>query len=226
MIETKYTLKQVIDNTEPADPKWRQAARDQIEKLAIPPWSLGQLLVVAEQLAGIQRTIRPNVDKKMVITMAGDHGVVAEGVSAFPQEVTPQMVENFVKGGAGINILAKASGAEVIVVDMGVAVDMPELVEQGAIIDCKIAHGTKNFYREPAMTREQAIAALEAGINVASKVIEEQGINLLATGDMANDVGTVLYGEEAVTLGIIDHVGGLSDALDSLYRQMDRRRGE
>ena len=184
MIETKYTLKQVIDNTEPADPKWRQAARDQIEKLAIPPWSLGQLLVVAEQLAGIQRTIRPNVDKKMVITMAGDHGVVAEGVSAFPQEVTPQMVENFVKGGAGINILAKASGAEVIVVDMGVAVDMPELVEQGAIIDCKIAHGTKNFYREPAMTREQAIAALEAGINVASKVIEEQGINLLATGDM------------------------------------------
>ncbi|MBC3898020.1 nicotinate-nucleotide--dimethylbenzimidazole phosphoribosyltransferase [Acetobacterium malicum] len=184
MIETKYTLKHVIDNTEPADPKWRQASRDHIEKLAIPPWSLGQLLVVAEQLAGIQRTIRPNVDKKMVITMAGDHGVVAEGVSAFPQEVTPQMVENFVKGGAGINILAKAAGAEVIVVDMGVAVDMPELVSQGAIIDCKIAHGTKNFYREPAMTREQAIAALEAGINVASKVIEEQGINLLATGDM------------------------------------------
>lgn len=184
MIETKYTLKHVIDNTEPADPKWRQAARDHIEQLAIPPWSLGQLLVVAEQLAGIQRTIRPNVDKKMVITMAGDHGVVAEGVSAFPQEVTPQMVQNFVKGGAGINILAKASGAEVIVVDMGVAVDMPELVKQGAIIDCKIARGTKNFYYEPAMTREQAIAALEAGINVAAQVIEEQGINLLATGDM------------------------------------------
>ena len=63
MIETKYTLTHVIDHTEPADPKWRQAARDHIEKLAIPPWSLGQLLVVAEQLAGIQRTIRPNVDK-------------------------------------------------------------------------------------------------------------------------------------------------------------------
>jgi len=184
MIDTKYTLKQVIDNTEPADPQWRQAARDHIENLAIPPWSLGQLLVVAEQLSGIQRTIRPNVDKKMVITMAGDHGVVAEGVSAFPQEVTPQMVDNFVKGGAGINILAKASGADVIVVDMGVAVDMPHLVETKAIIDCKIAHGTKNFAEEPAMTRQQAIQALEAGINVASKVIEEQGINLLATGDM------------------------------------------
>lgn len=184
MIDTKYTLKQVIEDTEPADPKWQEAAREHIEKLAIPPWSLGQLLVVGEQLSGIQRTIRPNVDKKMVITMAGDHGVVAEGVSAFPQEVTPQMVENFVKGGAGINILAKASGAEVIVVDMGVAVDMPELVEKGAIIDCKIDYGTKNFYLEPAMTREQAIAALEAGINVASQVIEEQGVNLLATGDM------------------------------------------
>lgn len=184
MINTKYTLKQVINDTEPADPKWQQAARDHIEKLAIPPWSLGQLLVIGEQLSGIQRTIRPNVDKKMVITMAGDHGVVAEGVSAFPQEVTPQMVGNFVKGGAGINILAKAAGAEVIVVDMGVAVDMPELVAKGAIIDCKIDYGTKNFYKEPAMTRDQAIAALEAGINVAAKVIEEQGINLLATGDM------------------------------------------
>jgi len=184
MIETKYTLKQVIENTEPADPKWQTAARDHIEKLAIPPWSLGQLLVVGEQLSGIQRTIRPNVDKKMVITMAGDHGVVAEGVSAFPQEVTPQMVENFVKGGAGINILAKAVGADVIVVDMGIAVDMPNLVETGAIIDCKIAYGTKNFAKEPAMTRAQAIQALEAGINVASKVIEEQEINLLATGDM------------------------------------------
>lgn len=184
MIDTKYTLKEVIENTEPADPKWRQAARDHIDKLAIPPWSLGQLLAVGEQLSGIQRTIRPNVDKKMVITMVGDHGVVAEGVSAFPQEVTPQMVDNFVKGGAGINILAKASGAEVIVVDMGVAVDMPELVEKGAIIDCKVDYGTKNFYVEPAMTRAQAIQALEAGINVASKVIEEQGVNLLATGDM------------------------------------------
>ncbi|AFA48245.1 nicotinate-nucleotide--dimethylbenzimidazole phosphoribosyltransferase [Acetobacterium woodii] len=184
MINTKYTLNQVIEATEPADPKWQQAARDHIEKLAIPPWSLGQLLVIGEQLSGIQRTIRPTVDKKMVITMAGDHGVVAEGVSAFPQEVTPQMVENFVKGGAGINILAKVAGAEVIVVDMGVAVDMPELVNNGAIIDCKIDYGTKNFYKEPAMTREQAIAALEAGINVAAKVIEEQGVNLLATGDM------------------------------------------
>ena len=184
MIDTKYTLKKVIENTAPADPKWQQAARDHIEKLAIPPWSLGQLLTLGEQLAGIQRTIRPNVDKKMVITMAGDHGVVAEGVSACPQEVTPQMVENFAQDGAGINVLAKAAGAKVIVVDMGIAVDLPELVASGKLIDCKVDYGTKNFYREQAMTREQAIAALEAGINVASKVIEEQGINLLATGDM------------------------------------------
>ena len=184
MIATKYTLEHVIENIEPSDQKVRKAARDHIEKLAIPPWSLGQLLSLGEQLSGIQRTIRPNVDKKMVITMAGDHGVVAEGVSACPQEVTPQMIENFARGGAGINVLAKASGAEVIVVDMGIAVDMLELVASGQLIDCKVDYGTKNFYHEPAMTRDQAIQALEAGINIASKVIEDQGINLLATGDM------------------------------------------
>lgn len=184
MIETKYTLKQVIENTEPADPKWREAAREHIKNMAIPYWSLGQLLTVGEQLSGIQRTIRPCVNKKMVIAIAGDHGVVAEGVSACPQEVTPQMINNFVRGGAGINVLAKASGAEVLVVDMGVAVDLPELVKMGAIIDCKVAYGTNNLAKEPAMTRGQALQAIEAGINIASKVIEERGINLLATGDM------------------------------------------
>jgi nicotinate-nucleotide--dimethylbenzimidazole phosphoribosyltransferase len=184
MIDIKYTLNDVINNTEPADPKWREAARSHIKKLAIPPDSLGQLLVVAEQLSGIQRTIRPNVDRKMVITMAGDHGVIEEGVSAFPQEVTPQMISNFVKGGAGINILAKAVGADVMVVDVGVAVDMPELVKSGAIVDCKIAYGTKNLLKEPAMTRDEAIKALEVGINIASDVIENKGVNLIATGDM------------------------------------------
>lgn len=184
MIVTKYTLEYVIKNIKPVDHQWRKAACDHIENLAIPPWSLGQLLNLGEQLSGIQRTIRPNVDRKMVITMAGDHGVVAEGVSACPQEVTAQMIKNFVKGGAGINILAKASGAEVIIVDMGVAVDLLEFVEAGQLIDCKIDYGTKNFYHEPAMTRVQALQAVEAGINIASKVIEDQGINLLATGDM------------------------------------------
>lgn len=184
MRDKKYVLNEIIKGIKPVDPQWRKAAREHIENLAIPPWSLGQLLTLGEQLSGIQKTIRPEVSKKMVITMAGDHGVVEEGVSAFPKEVTPQMVYNFVQGGAGINILAKASGAEVIVVDMGVAVDLTDLVKSKAIIDAKIDYGTKNFHKEPAMTREQAISAIEAGFNIASDVIKNQGINLLATGDM------------------------------------------
>jgi nicotinate-nucleotide--dimethylbenzimidazole phosphoribosyltransferase len=94
------------------------------------------------------------------------------------------MVNNFVKGGAGVNVLARASGAEVIVVDMGVAADLTELVEKGHVIDCKIAMGTNNFHKEAAMTREQAIAAIEAGINLAIQKIDDEGYNLLATGDM------------------------------------------
>jgi nicotinate-nucleotide--dimethylbenzimidazole phosphoribosyltransferase len=180
----KITLKEIIEHTQPADPAYREAAGTHIEKMAIPPWSLGQLLNLGQQLAGIQRTVHPKVDKKMIITMAGDHGVVAEGVSAFPQEVTPQMVNNFVKGGAGVNVLARASGAEVIVVDMGVAADLTELVEKGHVIDCKIAMGTNNFHKEAAMTREQAIAAIEAGINLAIQKIDDEGYNHLATGDM------------------------------------------
>lgn len=181
----KYiSLQEVIDETQPADPQFQTAAKAHIENMAIPPWSLGQLLNLGQQLAGIQRSIKPIVDKKMIITMAGDHGVVAEGVSAFPQEVTPQMVNNFVKGGAGVNVLARASGAQVIVVDMGVAANLSNLVEAGQIIDRKIAMGTNNFCKEPAMSREQAIAAIEAGINLAIEKIEEEGINLLATGDM------------------------------------------
>ncbi|WKY48706.1 nicotinate-nucleotide--dimethylbenzimidazole phosphoribosyltransferase [Eubacteriaceae bacterium ES3] len=180
----KILLKKVIEQIEPSDPAYKEAARNHIEKMAIPPWSLGQLLILGEQLSGIQRTIHPNVDKKMVITMAGDHGVVDEGISAFPQEVTPQMVNNFIKGGAGVNVLARASGAKVIIVDMGVAADLTDLVEQGQVIDCKIAKGTNNFHKEPAMTREQAIAAIEAGINLAIQKIDDEGINLLATGDM------------------------------------------
>lgn len=178
------TLKDVIENIEPKDPDWESKACAHMESLAIPPWSLGQVLTLGVQLAGIKRTIHPCVDKKMILTMAADHGIAEEGVSAFPQEVTMQMVANIVAGGAGVNVLGKASGAEVRLVDMGVKEDMPDLVKKGAIIDAKIAHGSKNFHKGPAMSREQAIAALEAGINIAAKMIQEEGVELLGTGDL------------------------------------------
>ena len=112
------TLKDVIENIEPKDPDWESKACAHVESLAIPPWSLGQVLTLGVQLAGIKRTIHPCVDKKMILTMAADHGIAEEGVSAFPQEVTMQMVANIVAGGAGVNVLGKASGAEVRLVDM------------------------------------------------------------------------------------------------------------
>lgn len=177
------TIKEAINGIRPVSGEWQQKARDYMANLATPPGALGDLLLLAEQLAGIKETLKPSVSNKAVVTMAGDHGVVAERVSAFPQEVTPQMVANFVAGGAGINVLAGVVGARVIVVDMGVAADLRELAEQGKIVSCRVAAGTKNMAAGPAMTREQAVRSLESGIDIVGKLVQE-GVELLGTGDM------------------------------------------
>lgn len=177
------TLNDVISGIKPVQASWRNIARQRLNNLAIPLGSLGQLLDVAEQLAAIKETLKPSVKKKVVVTMAGDHGVVAEGVSTCPQDVTPQMVYNFVAGGAGINVLAEAAGARVIVVDMGVAADLSSLVQQGKIIDRKVGYGTNNMAHGAAMTREQAVQTLETGIEIAGQLAAE-GVELLGTGDM------------------------------------------
>ncbi|WP_227761765.1 nicotinate-nucleotide--dimethylbenzimidazole phosphoribosyltransferase [Zhaonella formicivorans] len=178
------TLETVTKGIEPVSQEWRMKAGNYLKNLAIPQGSLGELLKLAEQLAAIKETLKPSVKKKIVVTMAGDHGVVEEGVSAFPQEVTRQMVANFVAGGAAINVLSEVVGARVVVVDMGVAADLSELVEKGHILSYKIDYGTKNMTKGPAMTREQAQEAIEAGIEIAGKLVEEEGVELFATGDM------------------------------------------
>ena len=177
-------LYNIIDNIEPLDLEWKEKAHEYLETLAIPHWSLGELLNIAERLAGIQKTLKPSVTKKCVIIMAGDHGVIEEGVSAYPQEVTPQMISNFVRKGASINILADVVGADVVVVDVGVAVDLDEYVENDSIISAKVAYGTKNMIKGPAMTREEAERSILVGIEAVEKVIREKGTQLIATGDM------------------------------------------
>jgi nicotinate-nucleotide--dimethylbenzimidazole phosphoribosyltransferase len=137
---------------------------------------------MAMDLAGQTRSMTPPVDRKAMITMAGDHGVTAEGVSKFPQEVTPQMVANFVNGGAGINVLARAAGADVFVVDMGVAADLSELAKSGKIIDKKIRMGTDNIACGPAMSRAEAVQAIEAGIAIVDDLANDYDI--FGTGDM------------------------------------------
>lgn len=176
-------LNEAIKGIRPVSREWREKARAYLANLAIPRGSLGDLLDLAEQLAAIKQTLKPSVSRKVVVTMAADHGVVREGVSAFPQEVTRQMVYNFVAGGAAINVIAAAAGARVVVADLGVAADLAELAGEGKIISLKVGPGTANIAAGPAMSREQAAAALEAGFKIASDLIRE-GADLLATGDM------------------------------------------
>jgi nicotinate-nucleotide--dimethylbenzimidazole phosphoribosyltransferase len=213
----------VVKGIEPLSADWRRRARAYLSNLAIPLWSLGQLLDLAEQLAAIKQTLKPSVRNKVVVTMAGDHGVVAEGVSTCPQDVTLQMVYNFVAGGAGINAIAGAAGARVVVVDMGVAADLDELARQGKIISCKIGWGTGNMARGPAMTREQAVQSLEAGIGVAGQLVQE-GVELLGTGDMGIGNTTPSSAVLAVLTGLpVREVTGRGTGIDD--ETLDRKIG-
>lgn len=182
--QTAAKLEKTVAAITPVSPEWGERAQKRLDQLAIPQGSLGELLVLARRLAAIGETLTPVIERKAIVTMAADHGVAAEGVSAFSQEVTAQMVQNFVRGGASINILADVAGADVIVVDMGVVTDLSDLVKQKKIRDFKIAYGTRNMVKEPAMTRAQALCAIEAGIAIASTLIEREQVQLLATGDM------------------------------------------
>lgn len=175
-------LEETMKRIGPQDQKIREAATQRLEQLTMPYWALGRLMDLAVELAGMTRCLNPPVDRRVVVTMAGDHGVVCEGVSKYPQEVTPQMVRNFLRGGAGINALARVAKARVLVVDMGVACEIGEIPPESWFISKKIAQGTHNMAQGPAMSREQARASLEAGIALALELAPQ--FDLLATGDM------------------------------------------
>lgn len=181
-------LENTISKIENVDISLFEQAQEHLDNLTKPRGSLGRLEDLAKQIAGITKNIKPNLANKVIFTLAADHGVADEGVSAFPKEVTVQMVYNFLNGGAGINVLAKYIGAKVVVVDMGVAEKIKEqgLEKNNALInfiDKKINFGTKNMTKEAAMTKEEAIRAIEAGIEC---VMEEysRGIDIIGTGDM------------------------------------------
>ncbi len=173
-------LTDITSRIQPPDEQAAAAACDRQNTLTKPPGSLGRLEALSIQLAGITGQPIPRITHKAIITMAGDHGVVAEGVSAFPAEVTPQMVLNFLHGGAAINVLARHVGARVVIVDMGVAADLPPHPE---LVVRKVAHGTGNIARGPAMTREQAAQAVRAGVEVVEAEIG-RGLDIIGTGDM------------------------------------------
>jgi nicotinate-nucleotide--dimethylbenzimidazole phosphoribosyltransferase len=174
------SLERLLSQIAPLDESAMQAARARQDQLTKPQGSLGRLEDLSVQIAGITAQAQPAIRQKVITVMAGDHGVVAEGVSAYPQEVTPQMVENFLHGGAAINVLARHVGARVVVADLGVAVDLqphPDLVVR------KIGYGTHNIAHGPAMSRLQAEQAILAGAEIVEAQIAK-GLDVLATGDM------------------------------------------
>lgn len=173
-------LDQLISQIAPLDQDCMQAARARQDMLTKPQGSLGRLEEIAIHTAGITAQTLPKIGDKVIIVIAGDHGVVAEGVSAYPQEVTPQMVLNFLNGGAAINVLARHTGARVVVVDMGVA---GEIGNHPGLVAKKIAPGTKNIAQGPAMTRVQAVEAILGGAQVVGEEMAK-GLDILATGDM------------------------------------------
>lgn len=162
-----------------ADPRARALAQRHLDGLTKPVGSLGRLEEIAARLVMLTG-LAPRVSAPVVFTFAADHGVVAEGVSAYPQSVTAQMVENFLRGGAAINVLARQAGARVVVADFGVANPIGAVAGLARV---SLGAGTQNIAHGPAMTRAQAIAAVEAGAHLAEEAVAA-GADLLATGDM------------------------------------------
>lgn len=173
-------LQTTINAIAPLDEGAMAAARERQDQLTKPRGSLGQLEDISVHIAGIMGDPRPIIKDKVVITVAGDHGIVVEGVSLYPQEVTAQMVLNFLHGGAAINVLARHVGARVVVVDAGVLSDLPEHPD---LRICKIARGTRNFAKGPAMTREQAVQSIEVGIEIVEAEIAK-GADVVVPGEM------------------------------------------
>jgi len=205
------SLSQVLRQIKPLDSKAIEAAKARQNELTKPKGSLGQLEELSIKIAGIQGKIVHGFEHKAIVTMAADHGVVEEGVTLYPQEVTKQMVFNFLNGGAGINVLARFIDARVVVVDMGVVGGFephPNLV-------CKmIDFGTTNMTKGPAMTRQQALDAIEAGIAVVEAEIAK-GLDIIGTGDMG--IGNTTASSAiavAITGKRVDKITGRGEGLD------------
>jgi len=177
-------MSELLNNTirmiKPLDEGAMAKARARQDMLTKPRGSLGRLEELSVKIAGIMRRKVPRIEHKAIITMVGDHGVVAEGVSAYPQEVTAQMVDNFLKGGAAINVLARHIGARVVVVDMGVSANLDP---HPLLVSRKIALGTADIVKGAAMSRGEAVRAVETGIEVVQGEVAK-GLDIVGVGDM------------------------------------------
>jgi len=213
----------VVAGIGPLDENAMAQAAERLDRLTKPQGSLGRLEKLAVQLAGIRGEPLPCFPRKAAVVMAGDHGVCEEGVSAYPAEVTPQMVLNMLSGGAAINVLARQAGADVWCVDVGINGDVrhPDLIER------KVRRGTANMCAGPAMTREEALRSLIVGADVAG-MLADRGVTLIAAGEMGIGNTTPSAAIAAVLAGapaeaVVGRGTGLDDAGLEVKREAVRR---
>ena len=203
-------LAELLSAIAPPPPGGADAAERHLDSLTKPAGSLGRLEEIALRLA-LLRGGAPEVRHPVIFTFAADHGVAAEGVSAYPQVVTAQMVENFLRGGAAVNVLARQAGARLVVADFGVAAP---LERSERLVACPIGPGTANIAAGPAMTREQAVRAIETGAALAQQALDA-GADLLATGEMGIGNTTVASAiAAALTGGAPERVTGRGTGVD------------
>lgn len=204
-------LESLLSSVVPVDGDFAARAWRRLDSLTKPPRSLGRLEEIAVRVASVQESVRPSVDRKAIVLAAGDHGVVSEGVSPYPQDVTWQMVANFIAGGAAINQIAAAAGADVLVYDVGVAADLSGLP---GVIHAKVAPGTRNMAEEPAMTLAQCRAALAVGAGAVAD-LARSGYSLIGTGEMGIGNTTAATALTAAYTGCaVSDVAGPGTGLD------------
>ena len=191
----------------PLDVAAMEAATARLDRLTKPPGSLGRLETLVIELAGITGHTDAPVERRTIVVAAADHGVARQGVSAYPSEVTPQMVANFVAGGAAINVLAAWAGIRVVVVDAGVAAEIPAYLDRpadagrgGRLVRARIRDGTADMTAGPAMTRAEALRALAVGLDLVAE-LQADGLDLIGVGEMGIGNTTAASAITAVLTG-------------------------
>jgi nicotinate-nucleotide--dimethylbenzimidazole phosphoribosyltransferase len=210
------SIQDLCRRIQPVDVNLQQKAQTRLDRLTKPLGSLGRLEELAATYIAITGELKPNVPRGVVFTFAADHGVTLEGVSAYPREVTPQMVLNFLRGGAGVNVLAKHAGVSVRVVDIGVDYEFGAVP---GLLDRKVMKGTRNLAIESAMTRSQVEQAVIVGVDLATEAVRE-GVGLIGTGEMGIGNTTPSAAITAVMTGRpVADVTGCGTGIDESSRQ-------
>ncbi|MBS3811374.1 MAG: nicotinate-nucleotide--dimethylbenzimidazole phosphoribosyltransferase [Halanaerobiales bacterium] len=203
-------LEKTIKNIGSLDQGSMESAQTRLDNLTKPPGSLGYLEELAVKIAGITAVTLPDVSQKAHIIMVGDHGVVKEGVSAFPQTITAAMVKNFLKGGAAVNVFANQYNVDISIADIG----MIEKIDDDKLIQTNIKRGTDNILKGPAMSHKEAVESIEVGIKIAEQLID-RGKNIIGTGEMG--IGNTTPSSAIISVVIensLDEIVGYGTGLD------------